>query len=601
VGETLFNKLSNVIRAISDAFRFCFKYAPLRHAVWLICVVVYTALPFIVLKIWQKLIDELSGAGISPAVWMMVGTYIALRILEQALTALDKHQERISFSIMENASRSIIAKKLRELDTGKFFDPAYQNLMSVVFGAPAYQTVFFDTVQLLRNGAIVMYSLIIISERYPAAALTLFFCYIPALIIGSRNASLRYQLRADNRENQRKADYYRDVLTGKDTAAELRLYGYEELFKNLYSEMWHNIYRSEIKHKIKQTFGAAASRAIAPVGFVVTLLALLSDVSRGFVSPGDVTLYIGLVLTLIGSLDAFYATLVNYYENCLECAGTLQAFLALEAAINTSGMKSVPHLPKIEFKGVSFKYPGLDRFVLQNINFVLNSGEKLAVVGVNGAGKTTLVKLLCRLYDPFEGEILLNDLPIEEYNIEELRGIFGVVTQNSQIFDISIKDNVTLSENCDSARFEEACKIAGIESFIGGLKNGINTIVGTGYSTEGYAPSGGERQKIAIARAYYRNADIIILDEPSSALDAEAEYEIFMNISEFCADRAAILISHRLSAVKLVDRILLIEDGVVLEQGTHDELMRTGGRYAELYNMQASEYISRIKSGEQNA
>jgi ABC-type multidrug transport system fused ATPase/permease subunit len=322
---------------------------------------------------------------------------------------------------------------------------------------------------------------------------------------------------------------------------------------------------------------------------------LLADVKGGIVPPGDVVMYIGLLLTLVGSLDAFHETIVNYYENCLECAGTLQSFLALRSAVSTDGTLSVPNSPTITFSDVSFKYPGFGEYILKNISFTLNSGEKLAIVGLNGAGKTTLIKLLTRLYDPTDGEILLNDIPLKEYRIEELHKLFGVVTQNSQIFDVSVRDNITLSENDDFVRLRKSCDIAGISD----LKCDLDTLIGRSYSAEGYVPSGGERQKIAIARATYRDAGIIVLDEPSSALDAVAEDEILTRVSEFCEDKSIVLISHRLSAVRLVDRVLLLENGEILELGTHDELMRKGGRYSELYQMQAGEYTNRAQIREQ--
>ena len=252
----------------------------------------------------------------------------------------------------------------------------------------------------------------------------------------------------------------------------------------------------------------------------------------------------------------------------------------------------MPPMPEIEFCNVSFRYPGSDKYVLKNISFKIKRGEKLALVGLNGAGKTTLTKLLIRLYDPTEGEILFNGVNAKEYEINSLRSKFAVSFQSSVRYCMSVKENITISDigHKSEERFKRACKASDVDKMAQGLPQGYDTQMSKYFSEDGFEPSGGQRQKIGLARAYYRDADIIVLDEPSSALDAEAEDYIFRLFNELYNDKSAVLITHRLSAVAMADKIAVIENGELIEVGTHDELMKKKGRYAELFSMQSKVY-----------
>jgi len=245
-----------------------------------------------------------------------------------------------------------------------------------------------------------------------------------------------------------------------------------------------------------------------------------------------------------------------------------------------------------EFRNVSFAYPGSQNLILKDVNLRIGAGERIAVVGENGQGKTTLVKLIPRLYEPTSGKILLDGIDLREYDIDSLRREIGVIFQDFMHYDMTARENITLgSIECarDHARLAEAARRSGAERIIDSLPHGLDQMLGKRFE-EGTDLSGGEWQNFALARAYLRDAGILILDEPTAALDALAEFEVFSRFAELTEGKIAVLISHRLSTVRMADRIVVLKDGEIHEEGTHHELIASGGRYASMYELQAACY-----------
>ena len=245
---------------------------------------------------------------------------------------------------------------------------------------------------------------------------------------------------------------------------------------------------------------------------------------------------------------------------------------------------------EIEFKNVSFKYPNTEKYILKNVSAKIKAGEHVAIVGQNGAGKTTFIKLLCHLYDNYEGKILINGREAGEYSFIEYVRLLSVVFQDFRLFAFTIKENVTVFED-KNVDLEEIYKIAGIEEWIDSLEDKDETHIYKMFVENGVEPSGGQGQKLAIARALYKNAPIVVLDEPTAALDPISEYEVYKNFDRLVHGKTAIYISHRLSSCRFCDRIIVLENGLVVEEGTHEELMKnTKGLYFNMYNTQAKHY-----------
>jgi ABC-type multidrug transport system fused ATPase/permease subunit len=254
--------------------------------------------------------------------------------------------------------------------------------------------------------------------------------------------------------------------------------------------------------------------------------------------------------------------------------------------IETSAHKS----PVIEFRSVSFKYPRTKKYVLKNINLTIKTGEHIAIVGENGAGKTTFIKLLCRLYKPTEGEILIDGVNINNYKFDEYIKLLSVVFQDFKMLAFTFKENITFGEQCDDEKIMELCRVGGVERRIETAPKKLNTSMYKMFEENGIEPSGGEAQKLAIVRALYKNSPIIILDEPTAALDALAEDRMYRQFDEMIKGRTAIYISHRLASTRFCDNIAIFESGLIVGMGTHDELMEENETYKQMFEMQAQYY-----------
>jgi len=309
------------------------------------------------------------------------------------------------------------------------------------------------------------------------------------------------------------------------------------------------------------------------------------------ISIGDFSMCVSSAANLYHSLFNVVSSVQELRKRCRYAHRYLE-FTAYPAAM-TKGTKPVSKGEHtIEFSHVSFKYPRSENYVLRDVNIKIRSGEHLSIVGLNGAGKTTFIKLLCRLYDVTEGEILIDNINIKEYSDEEYRRLFAVVFQDFQLFAFSLRENIALSEEADDNRIEETLKLSGFYEDAQKLEHGLDTTLFKSFDEKGTELSGGQQQKTAISRALYRNAPIVILDEPTAALDPVAEYDIYRQFNTLVGGKTAIYISHRLSSCKFCDRIAVFAEDTIKEYGTHDELAeRSGGIYAEMFKAQAQYYV----------
>ena len=317
---------------------------------------------------------------------------------------------------------------------------------------------------------------------------------------------------------------------------------------------------------------------------------LLWKTVAGQLSAGSFIMYTGAV-------TAFSSALRSAIDSFLEIGAydfyydRLDQYLSVPARLRESGHAPLPEGEHcIRFCHVSFRYPGQDGYALRDVNLELAPGETLGIVGENGAGKTTFVKLLTRLYDPTEGEILLDGVDIRTLDYDSYLSLFSTVFQDYQLFACSLKENVALALPADDARIKQALRQAGLGEKLNSLPNGIESAIYKNFDPAGFEPSGGEGQKIALARALYRDAPIVVLDEPAAALDPRAEYALYQQLNRLAAGKSAVYITHRLSSAKFCDKIIVFDQGRVCEQGTHEELMALGGKYAGLFTLQAQFY-----------
>jgi len=405
--------------------------------------------------------------------------------------------------------------------------------------------------------------------------------------INEKNYSINQEVGKYNRYGWPIVNYFSNLKYAK----EIRLYNLKDYFIKLYTDKRFEVNKLGVINSIYQ-------RNSNIIGGIVSLLQntilygyFVYQVIKGELAVGNMTIYMGTIVQFTSSL----VNVTHQYLNLSMLSLRVQElidFLHIPLKNFNSGSK----VPKfdinsvIEFKNVSFKYPGSEKYALRNMSIELRSNEKLCIVGKNGSGKSTFVKLLTRLYMPCEGEILLNGININEYDYLQYNNLFSPVFQDFALYNISLKDNIVLSDRCDSELLSFAVNHSGLSSAINNHKHGYDTVIFKWYDEEGIEPSGGEGQKIAMARALYHGRSIYILDEPTAALDPNAEYEMYTRFNNMIKDKPAVLVTHRLSAVQLADKVAVFDDGQVVEYGTHTELYAKGGIYTEMFDKQAQFY-----------
>ncbi|REE86140.1 ATP-binding cassette subfamily B protein [Paenibacillus taihuensis] len=387
--------------------------------------------------------------------------------------------------------------------------------------------------------------------------------------------------------------FFNEYMQAKNAAKDIRLYKQAHAIEDHYNKS----VGAEFWYRIFGLFGrnnALAAAMNAVLGGCVYLFIGLRAL-YGMYPLGSVVQYIGAVTGVVGALAKLVSVLGNFITNNPYLI-RLFDYLDLPDHMRENGGNNRP-IPQeeleFEFHNVSFKYPGADHHAIQQLSMKFNVGERLAVVGLNGSGKTTMIKLLCRLYEPAEGVITLNGIDIREYDYSAYMGMFSVVFQDFKLYSFSLGQNVAASEVVDAELAEESLILAGLGEKLKKLPNGLETYLHKDFSDDGVEISGGEAQKAALARALYKNAPFVVLDEPTAALDPIAEFEIYSRFNELVGDKTAIFVSHRLSSCRFCHDIAVFHEGRLIQRGTHDELLTDrGGKYAELWNAQAQYYVA---------
>lgn len=405
-----------------------------------------------------------------------------------------------------------------------------------------------------------------------------------------------FNFQNDKVEEDRKLGYLYNVMTGYDFAKEVRINNAENFVANKYSRILQtqiNKLKALYKKSIKINF---VSTVITITQTVTMYLYFSYQVYTKDINIAEYTVLLSTTTLLTSLLLGFFDNIARLgrvfkaidfyreYKNLMETQSNITASNKFkEQDIDFSNAV-------IKFENVSFTYPKTDKIILKNINFEIKKCEKIGIVGLNGSGKTTFVKLLTRLYDPTNGRITINGIDIKEIPHSQYIKHIGIVLQDFLLFAYSVKENVTLDTDYDEAEFISSIEKSGLKEKINSLKNGINTSVYKTLDDNGVEFSGGEGQKLALARAIYKDAETLILDEPTSALDPIAEYELFSKLNDISENKATIFISHRLSSTKFCDKIIVLSDGEIIEFGNHDDLIKQNGFYADLFNVQARYY-----------
>jgi len=502
----------------------------------------------------------------------------------------------------------VILEKAAHLDLGQFEDSeVYDKLQRARREASSRPfSLVLGLLSLAQQTVLVAIYAVFLARLSPWAVLVIVLASVPAFLAEARFSRESFRLNSWRAPETRQQAYLEFILTRDGQVKETKIFGLANLFLARYRAFFDKFFAEDRALARKRAIYGLGLGAIALVPFYASYLVMAGRAAASLISLGDLTLYLTAFRQGQGAFQSVLGSLGDLYEDSLFMRNLFD-FLDLETAAEAPRPGGVVRLPTvqparskavprdIELRNLSFRYRGQEEWVLRGVNLKIPAGEKLALCGDNGSGKSTLVKLLLKLYEPSEGEILYGGVDLRDVDADELRSRVSVVFQDYVRYQFSVAENVGLGDVGaldDRARIEAAATQAGASGkrgFIEELPKGFDTRLG-GWFEKGHELSAGQWQKLAIARAFMRDSELLVLDEPSASLDAEAEADLFARLRALAERRSAILISHRFSTLRMADEIALLRRGRIEERGSHADLIKLGGRYAELFALQAAGY-----------
>jgi ATP-binding cassette subfamily B protein len=553
--------------------------------------------------ILDSVIAAKSGNGSLTQVWRYLALELAIVLVGEILARASSLIESLLGDLFSNSMSVRLMEHAAKLDLAQFEDPEFYDHLERARRQTVGRIALLSLLLSMSQDALTLLTLAGALIAYnPWLLLLLAVAVIPSFLGETHFASLGYSLLFRWTPERRQLDYLRYVGASDKTAKEVQMFGLAPWLTERYRDLSQRFYEENRDLSIRRGVVSALLSILGTVGYYSAYVLILIRAVKGDITIGTLTF---LAASFGRGRDVIQNILMgasNVAEQALYLRD-LFVFLEMRPTIESPpNAKLVPAKIKsgFVFENVGFRYPGSERWAIRNVDLTLRPGERVALVGENGAGKTTITKLLARLYDPTEGRITLDGVDLKEYDLVSLRHAIGVIFQDFVRYDMRFDENIGVGE-IDSVRAEldrnngtpQAITAAAENSLAASLlprfTKGYQQMLGRRFD-EGVDLSGGEWQKIALARAYIRDAQVLILDEPTAALDARAEYEVFLRFSELVAGRMAILISHRFSTVRMADRIIVLRNGKVEEQGSHAELVANGGLYEELFTMQAAGY-----------
>lgn len=587
--------LKNFFSNMAFMFRRTWKYAKSKYFLMILDSVKSTVQPFVLLIIPKYILDELASERRVDVTLRYIAYYAAavvgFNLISLIISRFGSDQ---SMKIDHRVAMDQHTKWLH-MDYDKFENGRVRDLEARSVSAAEPRNFAEDKVlgfisNLIRLGG---YTYIIMS-LHPIMILFILTVIAANTLIARRSAKLGYEYTTAMTRLSRRFNYIFRTMVDFKVGKDVRINGADSWLKSKYEKESEEYIRD---HRAQQRKLLGINTLSDIIGLIQTVVMYgycgYLAISGG-ITVGSFTVFLGALTAFTGTFNEFVkrfpalgllSKYIDDYREFLRCAEHEGKEL------ETSDISALPEHCDIEFVNVSFKYPDTDRYVLKNINIKIKAGERLSIVGYNGAGKSTFIKLLCRFYKPTEGKILLGGVDISTYPLPEYRRRLAVVFQDYQLFYMSVRYNIVLNLEEDPERVRKALAESGILEKIEGLENGIDTSYGRILYYHSRDFSGGETQKIACARAYYRDSPIVILDEPTSALDPVAETQLYGRFNEIIGDKTAVYISHRLASVKFCDSIAVFADGELVERGTHAELMEKNGIYADMFTKQAHYYV----------
>jgi ATP-binding cassette, subfamily B, bacterial len=590
----------SALRDVPPVLRIVWRSGPVVVTMGLVFRLFAALLPIALLWIAKLIIDSIVSVvahhqPVGPGFWWLVAAEFGLAVCGSFLgrsidyfdaLLADKYTRHVSIEVMKHAAG---------LDLATYEDPVFYDRLERARVQATDRLGMIQSIGRLVQQAITAVSMSIsIVVFSPWLLLLLIAGVIPAFLGESHFAFLGYATNFRQTPVRRELDYLRVLGGSREAAKEIKLFGLKEFLIERFTRLSDQIYRENVGLARRRLVAGALLSMVGTAGYYSAYVFIVWQTIQGVLTIGELTFLSGAIVQASGNIQQLFSTLASIADQALFLTDLL-AFFEMHPTIFSKPNALPAPRPMVsgfEFRNVSFRYPGSSRLILDRLNFQLRPGERVALVGENGQGKTTIVKLMTRLYDPLEGQILLDGIDLREYSLEDLYREIGVIFQDFMRYEMTASENIAVGQIETLARLDllkEAARKSMAAPVIERLPLNYEQMLGRRFEG-GVDLSGGEWQKLGLARAYLRNAQLLILDEPTAALDARSEYEVFRRFAELTTGKTALFISHRFSTVRMADRVVVLENGKITEDGSHEELANLGGRYAEMFELQAVQY-----------
>ncbi len=596
-----FKERFRALRNLPELFRLIWSTSPLLISANVLLRIIRAAAPLVLLYVGKLIINEilrlirLGGERDFTELWLLVGAEFAVALFSEMLARSISLIDSLLGDLFANSTSIRLMRHAASLDLFHFEDSTFYDKLERARQQTTGRTVLMaQMLSQLQDAITIAFLAVGLVAFNPWLILLLLIALVPAFLGEAHFNARSYSFMRKWTPERRELDTLRYAGASDETAKEVKIFGLSDFLAKRYGELSDRFYRINRALAVRRAVWGILLGMIGSVGYYAAYVVIILRTVTGKLTLGDLTFLAGS----FGRLRTLLQDMLLRFSTMAEGAlylGDLFDFFDLKPHVrspaNPRGFPR-PIQKGFRFENVSFRYPNSERWANRALSFELHAGEKLALVGENGAGKTTLVKLLARFYDPTEGRILLDDVDLREYDLEDLRREIGIIFQDFVQYHMTASDNIAVGRieaREDRGRITRSAERSLAHAVIEKLPHGYDQILGRRFAT-GVDLSVGEWQKVALARAYMRDAQLLILDEPTASLDARAEHGVFQRFADLTKGKSAVLISHRFSTVRMADRIIVLHGGEILESGTHEKLLALGGHYAELFNLQAQGY-----------